>query len=708
MKIFPQGIWPRRKLIIIFLVGIFVPSLCVGYLSWNAFSKRREALKKVIESHLWVSGETALKSIEGALQEYEETVLNPGNFTPLFNSLEKGLPAEGTPSFPNERLFLLDSELKILFPQKGGDEIPLLHGQMIPSDSPFASLFERAEFLEFNRKDFGQAAELYRRCSLSTPVKQLQAYALERYAVCLLALQKDEEASRVFRKLLDEFSGFKNRAGHPYTIIATLQFSESVPYEQMDRTFIASSIDVLERLRNGEWQMNNSAYVYFSQEIERLLNRVFFEEKFPELEKEYKTLLATPSPYIHGLEFNTLLEEQVVPLIKDRIAFSRYSNEPHRGRFPVTEGESSSLISYSQITDSQSDRSFYSGFRWDLDFVKNRMLPELAEELESTSGIQVRLIDSSTQSGDPGTEPVIPADTLSLTFLQFPFPWRLIVTQTALEDIKSSAVRENIIYGALLVVVVAMMCLGAILLVRDMSRELATTRHKSEFVHTISHELKTPLTLIRLYGETLKDQKSLPEKEREKAYDIITRESERLSHMINNILDFSRIEMGKKEFNLKPGSLSALIGETLELYLPHLEQKGFSVRKEIEGSLPSTNFDREAVSSLLINLLSNSMKFSPETKKVTVRLFRKGNDAVLQVEDKGIGFSPKEADRIFERFYRTPEAAASGSTGSGLGLTIVKHIAEAHGGRVEVEGKQDKGSIFTVILPLTGHDKDKK
>jgi signal transduction histidine kinase len=708
MKIFTQGIRPRRKIIVIFLLGLFIPSLCVGYLSWNAFSKRREALRQVIESQLWISGETALESIESALLKYEETVMNPENFAPLFSSLENQQEINKPPSFSKERIFLLDSDFRILFPQAGGENIPLLHQGLSLSDSPFASLFQRAEFLEFDRKEHEQAAELYLRCSLSTPVKQLRAYALERRAVCLVELERYDEASRIYWNFLDEFSQFKNRMGHPYSILAVLQLANIIPAEQMERAFFAASIDVLEKLRSGEWQLNNSAYVYFSQAIEYNLKRELVAEKFPEIVQAYRTLLDKPSPYLDELEFNLLLEENVIPLLKDRIAFSLYSNESQKGRFPVTEGDADSLISYSNIVDPSSNRSYYSGFSWDLDSMKNQMLPEMAKTLESTSGIQVRLIDNHIPNGEPDTQTVIPADSLSITFRQFPFPWRLIVTQTALENLKSSALKENIIYGVLLAVVVALMGLGALLLVRDMSREMETTRHKSEFVHNISHELKTPLTLIRLYGETLKDQKDLPDKERKKAYEIITRESERLSYMINNVLDFSRIELGKKEFNLKSGRLADLIGETLELYLPHLEKKGFTVSREIENSLPPMNFDREALASLLINLLSNSMKFSPETKEVSVRLFQRGNDAVLQVEDKGIGISPKEADKIFQRFFRSQNVAVSGSTGSGLGLTIVKFIAEAHGGRIEVESEEGKGSLFSVILPLSGPEEDKK
>jgi len=252
------------------------------------------------------------------------------------------------------------------------------------------------------------------------------------------------------------------------------------------------------------------------------------------------------------------------------------------------------------------------------------------------------------------------------------------------------------------------MFLGAFLIARDISRESETTRLKTEFVHNISHELKTPLTLIRLYGETLQRKQDLKKEEKQEAYEIITKESERLSHMINNVLDFSRIEMGKKEFNFKKSDLAQVIRDTLESYRYHLEKKGFSVQANIASDLPEMNFDGEAIASILVNLLSNAMKFSPMDKKVTIRLFKKSENAVLQIADKGIGISPREISRIFKRFYRSNHEVVSESRGSGLGLTLVKHIAEAHGGRIEVESEPGKGSIFSVILPFSYPKKDKQ
>ena len=158
--------------------------------------------------------------------------------------------------------------------------------------------------------------------------------------------------------------------------------------------------------------------------------------------------------------------------------------------------------------------------------------------------------------------------------------------------------------------------------------------------------------------------------------------------------------MGRKEFDFKVGDLAVVIDETLEAYRYHLEKKGFVIRKELSQDLPQISFDSDAMASVLINLLSNAMKFSLDEKEVTVRLFAAEGNIVLQVADKGVGISKAEQSKIFQRFYQAENKVISERRGSGLGLTLVKHIAEAHHGSVNVESESGQGSIFSVQLPL--------
>jgi signal transduction histidine kinase len=312
----------------------------------------------------------------------------------------------------------------------------------------------------------------------------------------------------------------------------------------------------------------------------------------------------------------------------------------------------------------------------------------------------LRLIGEGGRDIVTGEERTASADTVTLSFDKLPFPWKLVASQPARRDLEREVRRENVLYGIFLAVIVTLMFLGAILILRDIAREKETTRHRAEFVNNISHEFKTPLTLIRLYSETLECQEGLSREQKKEAYEIITKEVERLTHMINNVLDFSRIEMGRKELNFKSGDLPEVIRGTLNSYRYHLEKKGFLIHTDIAENLPPIEFDKEAIAGVLINLLSNATKFSPDRKEVTVRLFPKDGSAVLQVEDRGIGIPIKEREKIFEKFYQVKNEVVAEAGGSGLGLPLVKHIVEAHGGEVRVESEPGKGSVFSVILPI--------
>jgi len=647
-----------------------------------------------------MAGETAIESIERALQEYESKILSPENFNPLSGLRQRRQEWSESSLLSKEKVFVLDADFRILFPQVESDSPPFVRWEEFPSDSPFASLFRRAEYLEFTQGKFAQAAELYQKCILSTPIKQLQAFALERYGRCLARTKRNNEASRVYRKLYEEYGQVKNRVGLPYGLTAALFWPYAVRDQPIERNVLEMLVEALDKLRNGEWSLNKSSYDFYSQEINLILKTELSEEKYPELYSSYIRILEKPSSYLKEMEFEKLLAENVTPLLKEKVSLSQYSNEPLKGRLPVTCDESYFLICYSRLRDISSDQFFYAGFCWNLDDLKNEKIPEIASALERASGIQVRLIDEDQPNNLLSENNGNTRDAVSVTFRQFPFPWRFVVTPGTLEDLRTTGIRENILHGVLVVLIIGLISLAASLVVRDISRESETIRHKTDFVENISHELKTPLTLIRLYGEILRDKKTLPEDDRHEASEVIIGESERLSQMIDNVLDFSRIERGEKEFNMKTDHLAGVIKETLESYRDHLEKKGFRIREEIQNDLQPMVFDREAMASVLINLITNAVKFSPERKEVSVRLFRREDEAVLQVEDKGIGIAKKEMNKIFERFYRVKKMAYSDSKGTGLGLTIIKHITEAHHGKIEVESQPGKGSTFSVILPV--------
>lgn len=278
--------------------------------------------------------------------------------------------------------------------------------------------------------------------------------------------------------------------------------------------------------------------------------------------------------------------------------------------------------------------------------------------------------------------------------------WRVALYQphgtSPREAVRRQIAIFGIAFGLLLLVIVA----GLAATYRLVRRETEMARLKADFVANVSHDLKTPLSLIRMFGETLELGRVADEPTQQEYYRVITRESERLSRLIDNVLDFSRIEEGHRQYGLAPTAVEPLIRETLEAFSYSLAQHGFKVEAAVAPDLPAIPMDAEAVSQALANLVDNAIKYSGERKSLRVDARIQAGQLALSVADEGIGILPEEQGRIFEKFYRVGRSETEGRRGSGLGLTLVRHIVDAHGGRVTLESRPGEGSRFTLWFPL--------
>lgn len=267
---------------------------------------------------------------------------------------------------------------------------------------------------------------------------------------------------------------------------------------------------------------------------------------------------------------------------------------------------------------------------------------------------------------------------------------------------KEDWARTNFVYNMTLsglLAIVVVMGLGFAL--RTAAREMKLSTMKNDFVSNVSHELRTPISSIRVFGEFMRlGRVKDPEKVREYG-EYIETESRRLTQLINNILDFSRIESGRKVYHFEEADLEEVIAETLATFAVRLRNSGFEVSFEVLDEFPLVDIDSNAIDRALANLLDNAVKYSNGERDIRVELSKQGDQAVISVEDQGIGIPRSEINRIFERFHRVSTGLVHDVKGSGLGLSLVQHIAEAHGGSVSVESEFGKGSTFFLHLPIT-------
>jgi len=281
--------------------------------------------------------------------------------------------------------------------------------------------------------------------------------------------------------------------------------------------------------------------------------------------------------------------------------------------------------------------------------------------------------------------------------------WAIRPTEAFVTTQRNTVLRQTLIFLGLTVLSLATLLVAMWFLVRVARHEVALAKLKANFVADVSHELKTPLALIRMFGETLQSGRVPSEEKRQEYYEIITREATRLTNLINNILDFARIEAGRKEYILQPTDVAAVVRQTYTTYASQLEHAGFAHHYSEAPNLPMVDADPDAVSQAVLNLINNAQKYSQDERYIAIDVTkdtRRGHAGVLiSVHDRGIGIRPEDRARLAEGFFRADDDRVRERAGTGLGLSLVRHIVQAHGGSMHVESRLVKGSTFRIFLP---------
>ena len=253
---------------------------------------------------------------------------------------------------------------------------------------------------------------------------------------------------------------------------------------------------------------------------------------------------------------------------------------------------------------------------------------------------------------------------------------------------------------ALMLVLAIAMALGVFLVAGAAAREVRVAELKSNFVASVSHDLKTPLALIQLFAETLELGRVRTPERAQEYYGIINGEAKKLTRLIENILDFSRMEAGLRPYRMEPADLQESVTKVLSRMATQFSQGNFAIKATIEPNLPRVLADEGAAEQAIENLLANAMKYSGDAKDIEVEARRVDGHIVVSVTDHGIGISRREQGRIFRKFYRVQRELGGGPQGTGLGLAIVDHTMRGHGGFVRVESETDRGSTFSLHFPI--------
>jgi signal transduction histidine kinase len=362
------------------------------------------------------------------------------------------------------------------------------------------------------------------------------------------------------------------------------------------------------------------------------------------------------------------------------------------------------------------------GFMVDAGFLRTSYFPGLAQrrlaEIQQPRGfppLELYLLDGDgrplSDAARPSSDVFVDERTFPLVFfdrelLEYAAPyeqkretWRVRAGYGGhtIPDIVSASTRPQM---ALMIVLALVMAGGVFFVAGAAAREVRVAELKSNFVASVSHDLKTPLALIQLFAETLELGRVRNAERAQEYYRIINTEARKLTRLIENILDFSKMEAGLRPYRKAPTDVGALTTHVLAQMDSQFAQTDFKVHAHIEPGLPPVHVDEDAVEQAIENLLANAMKYSGESRDIDVNVGRANSHICVSVIDHGIGISRREQKRIFRKFYRVDSGLGGGPQGCGLGLAIVDHTMRGHGGFVRVDSEPDRGSTFTLHFPI--------
>jgi signal transduction histidine kinase len=645
------------KQIFLFLVAVILPSLVLVAFTLRMISQERElAQKRAMDERRQIAVEIG----QHLLVRLEKIKIQEASAAANRTQLEANRDYVN----PGVVLVGIVEENRLLLPWETNQKREEF--QKLIGSPDFAEKIVRAEKEEFTEKNLLKAVDLYRQSMRGAQMPVQREYARLLLARALMKSNQREEALAHYRRILELPSTVSDEYGIPFSFYAAgcLLDAENDYGEVGER--------IRTELRMKRWLSPAESY-QIKELIENLVKTLLEDSIREPLNNPYKEILE----YIHKLEQAIMLQKDFQSLV---ITPNQSSQEEKNEPIWVAYGDDPWLVSLAPAIMGSKP------------FLLVVHLQNILTSLKSESGFaesfsrSFHLIPGFSSEGEslgPNFRGIkIAFETNKGTALSEPWSFQ----------------RSFYLFGLLLVLSVTLF--GAYLLWRDVRREVRMAEMRSQFVSGVSHELKTPLTAIRMFAETLRLGRSKNQKMSEEYLDTIVNESERLTRLLNNVLDFSKIEQGKRIYRPEPTYLSDIIQATARAMEYPLSQQGFTLHVYAEEDLPPVKVDRDAIEQAVLNLLYNAMKYSGESRDIDLQLQRKDGHAVIQVIDRGIGIDPKEQKRIFEKFYRIPSEENKRTTGTGLGLAIASHIVEAHRGHIEVISAPGKGSTFSIYLPL--------
>jgi len=633
-----------QRLAAIFIVTILTPGLILGIFGWRALRQEKKIADQEIRERLNAAAEDIGRRLEFDFKEWQHAA----------DRLVQGDPANRE-SWPELLRRAADSTGAAVVLYRNGMRIESLpQGEVLydlSEPSPFKSapvspLIEQAESLEIRDKNYDAAVAIYRRLLDSNLVAR--ATVLHGLGRNLKKAGHTDEALQTFQALEKEPSVRIDSL--PSDLVALYEIAELETGSGRSR----DALRLYEGLVHGRWALDKSSYVVYSEKAREWLN--------------------------DANSARDLIEEE-----QRKLSLSWFAEQVVDGPRSFVSGGSSAYVAF-----------------WHMDPFAAILLgePSLRSGLSSLADapdFEVKLLfpgNGTAASHEPQAMYTVQNVALPLQVQVWPKEPRALY---------AAVDRREKLYIGMLAVVVALLGFGGYLTARTLKSELAVAQMKSDFVSTVSHEFRSPLAGVNQLAEMLRDGRVHDETRRQQYYEMIVTETQRLRRLVENVLDFARMEDGRKQYRFEAVEPAVWLREIAEDFRTEVAAAGFVVEAEIPAELPAIVADRETLTTAVHNLLDNAVKYSGGSNIVRMKAGTDSGGLTISVRDEGVGIREEDQERIFEKFYRGGGEIAREVKGVGLGLNLVQHIVAAHGGSISFDSKEGRGSTFTIRLKLAGN-----
>ena len=632
---------PPGRTLLIFLCLMLVFAGALGWLGWQWLKQDRALERQRLQERLELAADHMAAELQRSLMDLEG-----------FLSF---VPSPGAKKPQNGVAVLQGTKHSVNVYPPGS----LLFFPAIPdAEDPPAATFIAGEMLEFQLNDSAKAAEAFRKLARS-PDAGVRAGALLRLGRNLRKIGRQEEALQAYSELAQ--LGRTMVLGLPAELVAR-EARGSVLEAIGRREELRREASLLHSdLWSGRWSLLRPSWEFHVAEAER------WSGNTPLTEQERNALaLSTAAESAYGL----------------------WSAEPEsKGRRILKIEGRPVLISWEGTRDRLSAvlaGPGYLGSKW----------------TTALQGLRVQgaLIDADGQVMIGGFSKMNPQAVRTAAATRLPGTLHTTSADPVADAAGVAGRRRLVVFG--FTVLALVLLAGSYFIMRSINRERAVARLQSEFVSAVSHEFRTPLTSLRQLSEMLAKGRVSTEDLRQKSYDILSRESDRLQRLVESLLDFGRIEARAFRYHYERLDPVTFVGDVVADFREQAVAQGCRIELALGAEFPLIHADREALGLALRNLLDNAVKYSPDCRTVWVEMARERGRLAIRVRDRGMGIPASEQKEIFKKFVRGAGSGAANIQGTGIGLTVARHIVEAHDGEIRLESQPGRGSTFTILLPL--------